>query len=125
MLMKKKVEGLVKKNPWGDWDDVNKGWHIDGIHIEDIISSFRDKKVKLVIEEGEVNTYEDLTTEELIKQIRSHNQIQIYTVYEDWCVQLFELSICPNDIDVSCNWEGSDKDLKKVLIRALEHSVED
>lgn len=72
-----------------------------------------------------INTYEKLTIEELIKQIRNHNQIQIYTVYEEWCIQLFDLSVCPNDIDVSCNWESSDKDLKKILIRALEYIVED
>lgn len=73
----------------------------------------------------EMNTYERLTAEELLKEIRSHNQIQIYTVYEEWYIQLFDLSICPNDINASCNWEDSDKDLKKVLIRAVEHIVED
>ncbi|NFI02404.1 hypothetical protein FDB15_17415 [Clostridium botulinum] len=72
-----------------------------------------------------MNTYERLTAEELLKEIRSHNQIQIYTVYEEWYIQLFDLSICPNDINASCNWEDSDKDLKKVLIRAVEHIVED
>lgn len=84
-------------------------------------------KIEPITEEPLVrmNTYENLTTEELINQIRSLNQIQIYSVYEDWCVQLFDLSVCPNDIDVSCNWEGSGKDLKKVLIRALEYIVED
>jgi putative transcriptional regulator len=77
------------------------------------------------IKEESGETYEELSIEELINIIRTHNQINIYTVYEDWCVQLFELNICPNDIEASCNWENADKDLKKVLIRALEHIVED
>lgn len=80
---------------------------------------------KLDVQEAEMNTYESLTTEELIKQLRIYNQIQIYSVYEKWCVQLFDLSICPNEINVSCIWEDSDKNLKKVLIRAVEHIVED
>ena len=84
-------------------------------------------KIEPIVEEILIkpNTYENLTTEELIKQIRNHNQVQIYTVYEEWCIQLFDLNVCPNDIGASCNWEDSDKDLKKVLIRALEYIVED
>ena len=77
------------------------------------------------LDELKETPYKKLSADELIKLIRIHNQINIYTVYENWCVQLFDLSICPNDIDVSCNWEDSDISLKKVLIRAIEHIAED
>jgi hypothetical protein len=76
------------------------------------------------LDEYNESLYKKLSVDELIKLIRTHNQINIYTVYEQWCVQLFDLSICPNDIDVSCNWESSDISLKKVLIRAIEHIAE-
>ena len=76
------------------------------------------------LNEYKESSYKKLSVDELIKLIRTHNQINIYTVYEQWCVRLFDLSICPNDIDVSCNWESSDISLKKVLIRAIEHIAE-
>lgn len=77
------------------------------------------------LDEFKKTPYQKISAEELINLIRMHNQINIYTVNENWCVQLFEPNICPNDINVSCNWEGSDVNLKKVLIKAIEHITKD
>jgi hypothetical protein len=66
----------------------------------------------------------ELTTEELIKLIRKYHQIDLYTVDEYWCLQLFDLTVCPNDINVSCDWENDDKELNTVLIMAIEYIAE-
>lgn len=53
--------------------------------------------------------------EELIKKLRELHQINIYSVNEDWCIQLFDLDVCPNDYDVQpcrefeCVYETSRK----------------
>ncbi|PIE91741.1 hypothetical protein CO726_30525 [Bacillus fungorum] len=63
--------------------------------------------------------------EELIKELRELHQINIYSVDENWCIQLFDLDVCPNDYDVQpcpefeCVFETSGKVLTNVLSDAL------
>lgn len=64
--------------------------------------------------------------EELIRRLRELHQMNIYTVDENWCIQLFELDVCANDYDVQpCPkfesiYETNGTDLQKVLVAALE-----
>ncbi|MED4600106.1 hypothetical protein P9314_05200 [Paenibacillus validus] len=68
--------------------------------------------------------------EELIKKLRGLHQIQIYTVNEHWCIQLFDLDVCANDYDVQpcpkfeCVFETSGTVLYNVLSDALEWAEE-
>lgn len=64
-----------------------------------------------------------MSIEEMLSKIREFNQYSIYTVNEYYCIQLFDLEVCAND-EISCISEFSDKDLRKVLIRALEDIAE-
>ncbi|HFU7058227.1 TPA: hypothetical protein ACGN81_005333 [Bacillus cereus] len=38
--------------------------------------------------------------EELIKELWELHQINIYSVDGNWCIQLFDLDVCPNDYDI-------------------------
>lgn len=64
-----------------------------------------------------------MSIEEILSKIRKFNQYSIYTVNEYYCIQLFDLEVCAND-EVDCIIEFSDKDLRKVLMRALEDIAE-
>lgn len=64
-----------------------------------------------------------MSIEEILSKIREFNQYSIYTVNEYYCIQLFDLEVCAND-EVDCITEFSDKDLRKVLMRALEDIAE-
>jgi len=64
-----------------------------------------------------------MSIEEMLLKIREFNQYNFYTVNEYYCIQLFDLEVCAND-EIDCNSEFSNKDLKKVLIRALEDIAE-
>lgn len=66
--------------------------------------------------------YTSMSVEALIRQLREDHQMDIYTVDENWCIQLFDLDVCANDIGISCDYETSGKDLQGVLIEALEWS---
>lgn len=63
-----------------------------------------------------------MKSHELIMKLRERHQINIYSSNELWCVQLFELDICPNDIGISCEFETSDESLHDALTEALEWS---
>ncbi|MCK6164645.1 hypothetical protein C6Y06_05890 [Bacillus sp. MZGC1] len=65
-----------------------------------------------------------MDTHELIMKLRERHQLEIYTVNEQWCVHLFQLDICPNDIGISCDFETNGESLTKVLTEALEWSSE-
>lgn len=54
------------------------------------------------------------STGELIKSIRACNQMQIYTVNETWCIQLFDPDICAND-EIDCVYETSSENLIDAL----------
>lgn len=58
-------------------------------------------------------------TDELIQVLRVHHQIQIYTVNEVWCVQLFDLDVSAND-QIDCVFEIGEKTLINALKGALE-----
>ena len=54
----------------------------------------------------------------LIEFIRNHHQIDIYTVNEKWCVQLFDLNVCANDQE-SCVYENDRNELIDVLFECV------
>jgi len=60
-----------------------------------------------------------MTIEQLIKQIREYHQMDIYTVNESWCIQLFEPHVCAND-EESCVYECDNESLLIVLEQAWE-----
>ena len=66
--------------------------------------------------------HKKMTIGKLIKTIRIRNQLQIYTVDNVWCVQLFESHICAND-EVDCIWENSSKELVDVLWQAVKEAL--
>lgn len=59
-----------------------------------------------------------LTEGQLIDVIRDFAQMNIYTVDENWCIQLFEFDVAAND-NTDCIYEASDKKLINVLFGAL------
>ncbi|MDF2652741.1 MAG: hypothetical protein K0Q73_8546 [Paenibacillus sp.] len=61
--------------------------------------------------------------EVLIKNIRELHQMDIYTVDENWCIQLFELHVAANDM-IDCIYENSSKDLNEVLSNAWEWALD-
>ncbi|MGG5832177.1 hypothetical protein ACQ4LK_17915 [Bacillus pumilus] len=66
----------------------------------------------------------EMDTHALIMKLRERHQLEIYTVNEQWCVHLFQLDICPNDIGISCDFETNGTSLNEVLTEALEWSSE-
>lgn len=60
---------------------------------------------------------------EMLSKIREFNQINLYTVNEYWCIQLFDLEVSAND-EVDNVGEFSNTELKQVLIMALEDIAE-
>lgn len=59
-----------------------------------------------------------ITIGKLIECIRNHHQVGIYTVNENWCVQLYNLKDCAND-EVSCIYENSSRELTDVLFECI------
>ena len=45
------IEGKVFVNPYGDWDDVDKGVYVDDDNIENLIYDYRGRRIKITIEE--------------------------------------------------------------------------
>lgn len=68
--------------------------------------------------------------EEIIKKLRELHMMDIYTVNEFWCVDLFELDVCSNDYDVQPSFkfesvfETSGTHLYDVLCNALKWAQE-
>ncbi|WPS85538.1 hypothetical protein SMD22_00325 (plasmid) [Brevibacillus halotolerans] len=54
----------------------------------------------------------------LTEIIRKYHQLIIYTVNDDWCIQLFDHDVAAND-DVECNYENSRSELIEVLYISL------
>lgn len=44
------IQGGVKKDPYGSWDDSDRGIYIDGDNIDYIFSEFIGKNIKVTIE---------------------------------------------------------------------------
>lgn len=53
-----------------------------------------------------------------IEFIRNHNQMDIYTVNEYWCVQLFDLNDCAND-QKSCVHENDSEELVDAIFECI------
>ncbi len=66
---------------------------------------------------------ESVSIGNLIQTIRTHHQMDIYTVDELWCVQLFDLNDAANDA-ASCVYENSALELVDVLFDCLEYIVD-
>lgn len=62
----------------------------------------------------------DMKSEGLISFLRQHHQLNVYTVSENWCVQLFDLDVDTNDIGASCIYEDQNTNLDNLLIEAIE-----
>ena len=43
------IEGEVKKNPYGNWDDVDKGIYVNGENIKDIFLDYIGEMIKITI----------------------------------------------------------------------------
>ena len=85
---------------------------IDDIQVERCIKAREDNLVIPLLTEGQ-----------MIELIRGYAQMDIYTVDEEWCIQLFDKNIAAND-GLDCNWEGTDKSLLEVLVEAIEYIAE-
>ena len=59
----------------------------------------------------------------LITFIRQHHQMDIYTVNESWCIQLFDLYVCAND-EVSCVYETSSEELINALFLSVVYILD-
>lgn len=59
-------------------------------------------------------------SEGLISSLRQHHQLNVYTVSEYWCIQLFDLDVDTNDIGASCIYENQNTNLDNLLIEAIE-----
>lgn len=62
----------------------------------------------------------ELKSEGLIISLRQYHQLNIYTVGEHWCIQLFDLDVDTNDIGASCIYEDQNISLANLLIDAIE-----
>ena len=62
----------------------------------------------------------EMKSEGLITSLRQYHQLNIYTVGEQWCLQLFDLDVDTNDIGVSCIYEDQNLNLDNLLIDAME-----
>lgn len=45
------IEGAVKRDPYGSWSDCSPGLYLDGNNIEDIFRVYRNRKIRVTIEE--------------------------------------------------------------------------
>lgn len=45
------IEGKVEFNRYGNWDDVDKGWFLDGRLLNSIFREYGDRKIRVTIEE--------------------------------------------------------------------------
>ena len=68
--------------------------------------------------------HKKVTIAKLIESIRVYYQMNIYTVNEFWCVQLFDLKDCVND-GVDCVYENNSEELVDVLFETLKWSLID
>lgn len=62
----------------------------------------------------------DSKSEGLISSLRQQHQLNIYTVGEQWCVQLFDIEVDANDIGASCIYEDQNKRLEDLLVDAID-----
>lgn len=77
-----------------------------------------EKIYRLPLGEEEETIAEHIDIPYLIEFIRNHHQMDIYTVNEKWCVQLFDLNVCANDQE-SCVYENDRNELIDVLFECV------
>lgn len=61
----------------------------------------------------------DMKPEGLMTVLRQYHQLNVYTVGELWCIQLFDLDTDTNDIGVICIYEDDNKSLETLLLDAM------
>jgi len=45
------LDGLVRRNPYGNWSDVDKGLYIDDDNIDNFIeNNYKGRRIKITIE---------------------------------------------------------------------------
>lgn len=90
-----------------------------GVEIEDTQEQ-KDfyKWNKEIVKDRYSYHFENLTIGKSIEFIRYHHQMDIYTVNDYWCVQLFDFSVCAND-EKSCICEYSGKELIEVFYECI------
>lgn len=59
----------------------------------------------------------------MIGFIREYYQMDIYTVNDNWCIQLFDLNDCAND-QKSCVYENSSEELINLLFDGIKFVFE-
>lgn len=87
----------------------------------DLYMLYEDDRKKLArdLECHENELRERATIGGLLEVIRRYHQIGIYTVDDDWCIQLFELEEPAND-EIPCLYESFGPDLIKLLYVTIE-----
>lgn len=65
-----------------------------------------------------------LTIGKLLEVLRTFHQIDVYTVGDYWCIQLFDLDIAAND-QQDCLTENHSIELIEVLCKALSEIIEE
>lgn len=56
---------------------------------------------------------------EKITELRKYVQFSLYTVNDNYCIQLFPPEVCANDLDISTIWEDSNNDIEKLIDEAI------
>lgn len=57
---------------------------------------------------------------EKIIELRKYVQFDLYTVNDNYCIQLFFPEVCANDLDINTIWEDANKDIEKLIDAAIE-----
>lgn len=81
------IVGTVEINPFGDWDDVDKGTYVNGDNILQILNKLDGKRIKIVIEElSEEKHSDELTINIPLRQIvRNDDAVEHFGV-NPYCI---------------------------------------
>lgn len=87
----------------------------------DLYMLYEDDRKKLArdLECHEHELCERATIGGLLEVIRKYHQINLYTVNEDWCIQLFENYEQAND-EIPCLYEHYSENLIRLLYATME-----
>jgi len=92
--------------------------HIDAKQWETINKDQQQRLIPWLLGTGNLTTVHYsryFTIGKLIEFVRYHHQMDIYTVDDIWCVQLFDLNDCAND-QKDCIYENHSKELVDALL---------
>lgn len=101
---------------WMEWNTTD--------HVFDARYAYTDKGLK---HNSLVKIVEKFTGLRMIGLIREYHQIDLYTVNEKWCIQLFDLNDCANDQN-DCSYEDNNTELIDLLfdcVKWLNDSLKD